>query len=238
MSDSKNVERVAIVTAAGRGMGAACAEELFRRGYKLALMSTSDAARKLAHRLSGIGFRGSVVVPGDLEHLVEETMATYGRIDAVVSSTGHPPKGPLLELSDADWHAALDLVVLNVVRMARLVTPIFLEQGGGTMVNISTFAAFEPQADFPLSASLRAALGSFAKLYADRYAKDGIRMNNVLPGFIDSYPEDQGVIERIPMGRYGTVEEIAKTVAFLLSSDAGYVTGQNLRVDGSLTRSV
>lgn len=238
MSDSKNVERVAIVTAAGRGMGAACAEELFRRGYKVALMSTSDAASKLAYRLNGIGFRGSVVVPSDLEHLVAETMATYGRIDAVVSSTGHPPKGPLLELSDADWHAALDLVVLNVVRMARLVTPIFLEQGGGTFVNISTFAAFEPQADFPLSASLRAALASFAKLYADRYAKDGIRMNNVLPGFIDSYPEDQAVIEQIPMGRYGTVEEIAKTVAFLLSSDAGYVTGQNLRVDGSLTRSV
>ncbi len=231
-------ERVAIITAAGRGMGAACAEELHRKGYKVALLSTSEAARKLAYRLDGIGLRGSVVVPGDLEKLVQETLDTWGRIDAVVNNTGHPPKGELLELEDADWHAALDLVVLNVVRMARLVTPTMVEQGHGAFVNISTFAAFEPEPAFPLSAALRAALGSFAKLYADRYAKHGIRMNNVLPGFIDSYPEDAATVARIPMGRFGTVEEVAKTVAFLLSSDAGYVTGQNVRVDGSLTRSV
>ncbi len=230
--------KVAIVTAAGRGMGAACAEELFRRGYKVALMSTSDAARQLAGRLDGIGLMGSVVVPDDLERLVDETMASWGRVDVVVNNTGHPPKGELLELSDADWHAALDLVVLNAVRMARLVTPIMLEQGGGAFVNISTFAAFEPQASFPLSASLRAALGGFTKLYADRYASQGIRMNNVLPGFVDSYPEDPQIVAGIPMGRYGTVDEIAKTVAFLVSDDASYMTGQNVRVDGSLTRSV
>ena len=233
-----STSKVAIITAAGRGMGAACAEELFRRGYKVALMSTSDAARQLAHRLDGIGLRGSVVVPADLARLVDETLDTWGRIDAVVNSTGHPPKGPLLELDDGDWHAALDLVVLNVVRMARLVTPTMVEQGSGAIVNISTFAAYEPQAAFPLSAALRAALGSFTKLYADRYAKEGVRMNCVLPGFIDSYPQDEKIVETIPMARYGTVEEIAKTVAFLLSNDAGYITGQNVRVDGSLTRSV
>lgn len=231
-------ERVAIITAAGRGIGAACAEELHRRGYRVALLSTSDSARKLAHRLSGIGFRGSVVVPEDLEHLVSETMATYGRIDAVVNNTGHPAKGDLLSLSDDDWHAALDLVVLNVVRMARLVTPHFLDRGHGAMVNISSFAAFEPEGTFPLSAALRAALGSFAKLYADRYAGDNIRMNNVLPGFVDSYPEDADTVARIPMGRYAKADEIAKTVGFLLSDDSAYTTGQNVRVDGSLTRSV
>ena len=230
--------KVAIITAAGRGMGAACAEELYRRGYKVALMSTSDAARTLALRLDGIGFRGSVVVPSDLEQLVAETLAAWGRIDAVVNNTGHPPKGELLELSDGDWHAALDLVVLNAVRMARLVTPTMAEQGGGAIVNISSFAAFEPEPAFPLSAALRAALASFTKLYADRYAKNGIRMNNLLPGFIDSYPEEAPTVARIPMGRYGTVEEIAKTAAFLLSEDAGYISGQNVRVDGGLTRSV
>jgi len=230
--------KVAIITAAGRGMGAACAEELYRRGYKVALMSTSDAARTLALRLDGIGFRGSVVVPSDLEQLVAETLAAWGRIDAVVNNTGHPPKGELLELSDGDWHAALDLVVLNAVRMARLVTPTMAEQGGGAIVNISSFAAFEPEPAFPLSAALRAALASFTKLYADRYAKKGIRMNNLLPGFVDSYPEEAPTVARIPMGRYGTVEEIAKTAAFLLSEDAGYISGQNVRVDGGLTRSV
>ena len=148
------------------------------------------------------------------------------------------PKGPLLEISDEQWHAGLDLAVLNVVRMARLVTPIMQAAGGGAIVNISTFAAYEPDPGFPVSASLRAALGSFAKLYADTYAADGIRMNNVLPGFIESYPVEENTVARIPMGRAGTVEEIAKTVAFLLSDGAGYITGQNIKVDGGITRSV
>lgn len=238
MSIDSSIQKVAIVTAAGRGMGAACAEELHERGYRLALLSTSSAATTLAKRLDGLGMRGSVVDPDDLANLVEETMNTYGRIDAVVANTGHPPKGELLELTDDDWHASLDLLVLHVVRLARLVTPIMLEQGSGSFVNISTFGAYEPDLAFPLSSALRASLGGFAKLYADRYGKDGLRMNNVLPGFIDSHPTDPALVGQIPVGRYGKVAEVAKTVGFLLSEDAGYITGQNIRVDGSLTRSV
>lgn len=240
MSETTKDDRapVAIVTAAGRGIGAACAEELYRRGYKLALMSTSGAASTLARRLGGIGLRGSVVVPADLDRLVEETLEQWGRIDAVVANTGHAPSGELLELADDDWHAALDLLVLHVVRLARKVTPVMEQRGKGAWVNISTFAAFEPRDAFPLSSCLRAALGSFAKLYADRYAASGIRMNNLLPGFVDSYPESEAILATIPMGRYGKAEEIAKTAAFLLSDDAGYVTGQNVRADGSLTRGV
>ena len=122
--------------------------------------------------------------------------------------------------------------------MSRVVTPIMKGQGGGAIVNISTFAAFEPSATFPISASLRAALGSFTKLYADTYAQDGIRMNNILPGFVDSYPVSDDVVKQIPMGRYGSVQEIAKTARFLLSDEAGYITGQNIRVDGGITRGV
>jgi NAD(P)-dependent dehydrogenase (short-subunit alcohol dehydrogenase family) len=229
--------RVAIVTGAGRGMGAAIAHELAARGYRLAVLSPSGAQEIVrAHR--ALGLAGSVTNPADLETLVKATLEAYGRVDAVVNSTGHPPSGPLLELSDADWLAGVDLVLLNVVRMARLVTPFFLRQRGGSIVNISTFAAFEPSLKFPVSSALRAALGSFVKLYADEYAPHGIRMNNVLPGFVESYPVDGDTLRRIPMRRAGTVREIAKTVAFLLSAEAGYITGQNLRVDGGITRSV
>lgn len=234
MSDKK----VAIVTAAGRGMGAAIARELAADGYALSLISASDAAIALGDELGGIGMSGSVSDPADLATLVQRTIDVFGQVDAVVNNTGHPASGRLLEISDEDWHAGLDLVVLNVVRMARLITPIMQTRDGGAIVNISTFAAYEPEPAFPVSASLRAALGSFAKLFADTYAADGIRMNNILPGFIDSYPVNEKTISRIPLGRPGTVEEIAKTVAFLLSPSAGYITGQNIRVDGGVTRSV
>lgn len=230
--------KVAIITAAGRGMGAAIAVELKARGYRLALMSPSGGAEGLAHALGVTGLTGSVTNQSDLERLVEATLEAYGRIDAVVNNTGHPPKGPLLEISDADWHTGLDLVLLNVVRMARLVTPVMEKQGAGAILNISTYAAVEPEAEFPISSSLRAALSAFAKLYADRYAKAGIRMNNLLPGFIDSYPEEKVRRDAIPTGRYGRVAEIAKAAAFLVSDDASYLTGQNIRVDGGLTRSI
>ena len=230
--------KTAIVTAAGRGIGAAIARELHTASYRLALLSASGNAETLAAELGGIGLTGSVTDPAALERLVTTAMDTYGRIDAVVNNTGHAPKGDLLEIPDADWHTGLDLLLLNVVRMARLVTPIMQAQGGGAIVNISTFAAFEPDLAFPVSSSLRAALGAFTKLFADRYAADGIRMNSVLPGYVDSYPDSAALREKIPMQRYGTVEELAATVRFLLSDEAGYLTGQNIRVDGGLTRSV
>ena len=232
------IKQVAIVTAAGRGIGAAIARELANNDYSLALMSPSGSAEELAKSLDSLGLTGSVTNPADLKMLVDQTMQQYGRIDAVVNHTGHPPKGALLEIPDEDWHIGLDLVMLNVVRMARLVTPIMQTQGGGAIVNISTFAVFEPEATFPVSAAIRAALAGFTKLYADQYAADGIRMNDVLPGFIDSLPATEERRRRIPMRRYGTVTEIAKTVRFLLSSEAGYITGQNIRVDGGLTRAV
>ena len=230
--------KVAFVTAAGRGMGAAIARELAAQGWSLALLSPSGAAERLAGELGGFGLTGSVTEPGDLERLVDGTMDRHGRIHAVVNNTGPVPKGDLLDHDDDAWHASLDMVLLNVVRMARLVTPVMRAQGGGAIVNVSTFSAFEPSLDYPVSSTLRAGLGSFTKLYAERYAADNVRMNNILPGFIDSLPHGEDKAAKVPMRRIGSVAEIAKTAAFLLGDGAGYITGQNLRVDGGLTRGV
>lgn len=231
--------KVAIVTAASQGLGAACARELAARGYSLALMSRSGGAEELAEELGGVGFAGSVTEQADLRALVDGALDAYGRVDAVVNGTGHPPSGDeVLDIADEDWHAGLDMVVLNVVRMARLVTPAMLRGGGGALVNISTFSAFEPSAAFPVSSALRSALAGFTKLYTDRYAAENIRMNNVLPGYMNNFEVDEGTRASIPMQRPGAVEEVAKAAAFLVSPDASYITGQNLRVDGGLTRSV
>jgi len=231
-------EKVAVVTAAGSGMGAACAGELAQRGYRVALMSPSGNAEELAEQLGGFGMAGSVTEVGDLDSLVGEALDRYGRIDGVVNSTGHPPSGEILDLTDDEWYEALDLVLLNVVRIARLVTPAMVRQGGGAMVNISTYSAFEPSPEFPLSSSLRAALAGFTKLYSDRYAAEGVRMNNILPGYMENFEIDEDTLHSIPMQRQGSLSEIARTAAFLLSDDAGYITGQNIRVDGGITRSV
>ena len=231
-------KKVAIITAASQGMGAACTRELAARGYQVALMSTSEKIETVAKDVGGLAIIGSVTSKHDLKRLVDKTMETYGRIDAVVNNTGHPAKGELLELTEEEWRDGLDLVLLNVAKIAQLVIPIMKRQGGGSMVNISTFAAFEPSPDFPISSVLRAALGSYTKLLADRYASDKIRVNNILPGYINSYVLDEGKKKEIPMQRAGKVEEIAKTVAFLVSEDAGYITGQNIKVDGGITKSV
>ena len=233
-----NVKKVAVVTAAGSGMGAAAARKLAADGYQVAILSSSGKGEALAKELGGIGVTGSNQSNDDLKRLINLTVDRWGRVDVLVNSAGHGPKGPLLELSDDDWHRGLDVYLLNVVRPTRLVTPIMQAQKSGAIVNISTFAAFEPDPAFPTSGVFRAGLAAYAKLYADRYAGDNVRMNNVLPGFIDSRPEKAEFRARIPLGRYGTAQEIAEVIAFLASPGAAYITGQNLRVDGGITRAV
>ncbi len=232
-------EKVALITAGGSGMGADAARRLAADGFKTGILSSSGKGEALARELDGVGITGSNQSTDDLQRLVDAAMSHWGRIDVLVNSAGHGPKGAVLDLSDDDWHLGMDVYFLNAVRPTRLVTPIMQAQGGGSIINISTFAAFEPDPAFPTSGVFRAGLAAFTKLYADKYAADNIRMNNVLPGFIDSLPEKQDFRDRIPMGRYGrSQDEIAPVISLLASEGGGYITGQNIRVDGGITRSV
>ncbi|UGV25981.1 SDR family oxidoreductase [Rhodopseudomonas boonkerdii] len=230
--------KVAVITAGGSGMGAAAARRLAADGFHVAILSSSGKGEALAQELGGIGITGSNQSNDDIKRLVDGAMKKWGRIDALVNSAGHGPRAPVLELTDEQWHTGMDVYLMNVIRPTRLVTPIMQAQKAGSIINISTAWAFEPSAMFPTSAVFRAGLASYTKLFADAFAASNVRMNNVLPGWIDSLPATEERRASVPMQRYGKSEEIAATIAFLASAGAGYITGQNIRVDGGMTRSV
>ena len=244
--------RVALMTGTGQGIGRGCAVEMAKAGYKVSLMSPSTRSVELAEELGGIGRRGSVLEVTDLQAMVDETISEYGRIDAVVSNMGHGggvPEaiktvgfdpdfdGPLLELTDELWHQSLDMYVLNVVKLARIVTPIMIEQGGGAFVNISSMNAVEPRAPYPMS-MLRGALHSFSKLYGDRYARHNIRMNNLMPGFCENVNLSDFARSSIPAQRPALFSEIGQACVFLASEGAAYINGQNILADGGMNRAV
>jgi len=231
-------EKVALVTAGGSGMGAGAARRLAADGFRVAILSSSGKGEALAVELGGLGVTGSNKSNDDLKRLVDGAMAKWGRIDVLVNSAGHGPRAAITEITDEQWHTGLDTYLLNVIRPTRLVTPVMQAQKAGAIINISTAWAFEPSAMFPTSAVFRAGLAAFTKLFADAHAADGLRMNNVLPGWIDSLPATEERRGTIPMQRYGKSEEVAATIAFLASDGAAYITGQNLRIDGGVTRSV
>ena len=218
-------------------MGAACARTLSKENYKLVLMSRTENVLELASDLNAVGMVGDVTNQNDLSKVVDLALDSYGQIDSIVNNTGHPPKGDLLKITDSEWKEAFDLLLLNVVRISRLVVPI-MKKNGGTIVNISSYSAKDPNLSFPTSSTIRAGLSAFVKLFADQYAKDGIRMNNILPGFFDSFDVSDEIRSTIPSKREGKVDEIANTVVFLLSNKSSYITGQNIRVDGGLGRSI
>ena len=199
--------KVALVTAGGSGMGAAAARRLAADGFRVGVLSSSGKGEALAAELGGVGVTGSNQSIDDLKRLVDEAMTKWGRIDALVNSAGHGPRAPILEITDEQWRTGMDVYLMCVIRPTRLVAPIMAAQGGGAIVNISTAWAFEPSAMFPTSAVFRAGLASFTKIFADTYASRNVRMNNVLPGWIDSLPATDERRQSVPLGRYGRSAE-------------------------------
>jgi len=243
---------VAIVTGAGRGIGAAVARRLKTAGYNLALMSPSDNVIARGEELSALAVKGSITEPGDIERVVAETLRAYGRIDALVNNCGHAPgssggTGPSFSpetleeparISDADWQAGFEMMFLSVVRVSSCVLDVMRDQGGGSIVNISSFVADEPRLTYLVSSAIRGAVSNYTKLFADRYARDGVRMNSVLPGFLENWPLGEEVYRFIPMGRPGTLDEVGDLVRFLVSDESRYITGQNILIDGGVNRRV
>ena len=232
------MNKTAIFIASGSGMGADAAKHLSSKGYDIAIMSSSGKGERLANDLGGLGFTGSNLIKKNIETFIEKVLSKFGKIDVLVNSAGHGPKGDILEISDEEWVKGMEVYFLNIVRASRIITPIMQDQKNGSIINISTFAIFEPDASFPTSGVFRSGLAAFTKLYSDKYAKDNIRMNNILPGFIDSLPIKKEFLNRIPLQRYGKVSEISSVVEMLGSEGGAYITGQNIRVDGGITRSV
>ena len=250
MAGTEPASPVAIVTGASRGIGAAVARRLANAGYRLALMSPTESILAVGAELGAMSMRGSVTEPADMAALVRRTVDAHGRIDALVNNTGHVPgsiggTGPAFDPSvdiepaavpDDDWQMGFELAFLSVVRMSRLVVPEMRKADGGAIVNVSSFAAPEPRLTYAVSSAVRGAVAGYMKLFADRYGRDNIRMNNVLPGFLDNWPLGDDVYRYIPMGRPGGLGEVAEVVTFLLSPGASYITGQNIRVDGGVSR--
>jgi len=231
-------EKVCVIIGAGRGMGAATARLMHNKGYKLALMSPSESCETLAEELIGIAVRGRAENADDTQALFDDTMTAYGRIDSLLIHVGGPPKGDLLDISDEDWVKANEMILMPVIRMSKLVTPVMQKQGGGSIVNITTFSAFEPSLTFPTSSVYRVGVSSFTKLYSDRFGADNIRMNCLLPGFTDSLDLPQKFADMSVFKRLAKAEEQARAAAFLLTEDSSYITGQSIRSDGGVTRSM
>ena len=232
------MKKVAVLIAAGSGMGADAAKALSKDGYKVAILSSSGKGERLAKKLGGIGYTGSNLKPQDIKKFISNVFTEWGRIDVLVNSAGHGPKGQILKISDREWITGMETYFLNVVRAVRMVTPIMKKQKNGSIINISTYAVFEPEKSFPTSGVMRAGLSSFVKIYSDEYAKYNIRINNILPGFIESLNPNKEFLKRVPLKRAGKVSEISAVVKLLASDSGSYITGQNIKIDGGITRSI
>jgi 3-oxoacyl-[acyl-carrier protein] reductase len=244
-------DRVALVTGGTQGIGRAIAAELVAEGARVALTSRSPArAEEVAAALGARGFAYCSGLAGDGARVVSEVAkALGGPVEILVTNTGGPPSAPdALSFSRAQWEQAHRDLVLAVMELIEHAVPPMRERGWGRILNVSSNTVVEPNAALMLSSAHRSAALAAFKTLARQLAADGITLNTLLTGMIETErlaelygsladAQAQGRVD-VAAGRLGTVEEMSAVAAFLCSERASYVTGTAIRVDGGLTRSV
>jgi 3-oxoacyl-[acyl-carrier protein] reductase len=253
----------AMVAGASRGLGYAVARALAYEGARVSIASSDETAiREAAARIATetsaeiLAQRCDVSSGADITRWADATRQRFGDVDMLFTNSGGPPAGPAVSFDDAAWQAASELLVFSVIRMVRAAVPMMIRSGGGAILVSTSSSVKEPIPNLGLSTVMRASVSALAKTLALELASENIRVNQIIPGRIDTdrvrhldavnakkagvSPEEQRArsIAAIPMGRYGAADEYGRAAAFLLSDAARYVTGATLQVDGGLIRSV
>ena len=240
--------RTAIVCGATSGLGLASAEALSDEGANVTMFARRrDELERESNRLGALAVRGDVTNAADLERLVERTVQAFGGVDVLVWNSGGPPPGPAAEITDERLEAAFELLLRPAVRLVRLCLPHLRASEAGRVICITSVAVKEPTAHLALSNTIRPAVTGWAKTLSRELGPDGITVNCVAPGRIDTprmselYGSDgppAAELAQIPIGRMGTPREFGDVVCFLASARAGYVTGTTVQVDGGSSRSL
>lgn len=252
--------RVAMIAAASKGIGKACALALAAEGCKVSICARNaveleKVRTEAAIHTEAIASTVDVASRADLERWYQQTVAHFGQVDILITNTGGPPVSRFMQLSDEQWQAGVESTLMNVVRLSRLVVPGMQERKWGRIIHLTSLVAKQPTDELTISSTLRAGLSGLTKTQANQFGPANVTVNAILMGHImtdrqyhiaDVRVKEQGITYEeyfeqqaaaIPLRRLGEPHEVGEVVAFLASERASYITGVSLQVDGGLIRS-